>query len=219
MRNFGVPGLGKWAELLTDAGDPKGWPRLLAPPGRQFQFLTWLYDWVETAGTGGGCFRAMYAEFLEEAAGPLDRPELGLAGDYRELAAAWTALAGTAVAAGGDGPLARGAVLLATRRRLVEERGADAAAELPPSSRSWTAWPAPPPTPSPSTPPPCPSCSPSCEPRSPTWPRVRRAPPPACGRPPPPGSGTRTPRPATGQPVRRRGGADCPGIPMPKELR
>ena len=131
MRNFGVPGLAKWAELLTDAGDPKGWPRLLAPPGRQFQFLTWLYDWVETAGTGGGFFRAMYAEFLEEAAGPLDRPELaGLAGDYRELAAAWTALAETAVAAGGDGPLARGAALLATRRRLVEERGADAAAEL-----------------------------------------------------------------------------------------
>ena len=131
MRNFGVPGLGKWAELLTDAGDPKGWPRLLAPPGRQFQFLTWLYDWVETAGTGGGCFRAMYAEFLEEAARVLDRPELaGLAGDYRELAAAWTALAETAVAAGGDGPLARGAALLAGRRRLVEERGADAAAEL-----------------------------------------------------------------------------------------
>ena len=73
----------------------------------------------------------MYAEFLEEVAGPLDRPELaGLAGDYRELAAAWTALAETAVAAAGDGPLARGAALLATRRRLVEERGAAAAAEL-----------------------------------------------------------------------------------------
>jgi hypothetical protein len=73
----------------------------------------------------------MYAEFLEEAAGPLDRPELAaLAGDYRELAAAWTALAETAVAAGGDGPLAQGAALLAGRRRLVEERGAAAAAEL-----------------------------------------------------------------------------------------
>jgi hypothetical protein len=131
MRNFGVPGLAKWAELLTPTRDPKGWPRLLDAPGRQFQLLTWLYDWVETAGTGGGFFRAMYAEFLEEAASPLDRPELaGLAGDYRELAAAWTALAETAVAAGGDGPLARGAVLLARRRRLVEERGAEAAAEL-----------------------------------------------------------------------------------------
>ncbi|HEV2893880.1 MAG TPA: DUF4872 domain-containing protein, partial [Actinomycetota bacterium] len=128
MGNFGVPGLVKWADLLTAPRDPKGWPALLGPPGRQFQLLTWLYDWVETAGTGGGLFRAMYAEFLEEAAGPLGRPEL--AGDYRELAAAWTALAETATAAGGDGALARGRALLDRRRRLVEERGADAAAEL-----------------------------------------------------------------------------------------
>jgi hypothetical protein len=76
MRNFGVPGLATWAELLTATGDAKGWPRLLEAPGRQFQLLTWLYDWVETAGTGGGFFRAMYAEFLEQAAGPLDRPGL-----------------------------------------------------------------------------------------------------------------------------------------------
>jgi hypothetical protein len=131
MRNFGVPGLARWAELLTAARDPKGWPALLDAPGRQFQLLTWLYDWVETAGTGGGFFRAMYAEFLEEAAGPLGRPELAeLARDYRELAAAWTALAETATAAGGDGPLARGRALLDRRRRLVEERGAEAAAAL-----------------------------------------------------------------------------------------
>jgi hypothetical protein len=131
MRNFGAPGLVKWAELLTSTRDPRGWPRLLAAPGRQFQLLTWLYDWVETAGTGGGFFRAMYADFLEAAAGPLDRAELAeLAGDYRELAAAWTALAETALAAGGDGPLARAATLLERRRRLVEERGAAAADEL-----------------------------------------------------------------------------------------
>src|SRR4029450_7660940 len=68
MGNFGVPGLAKWARLLTAPRDPKGWPRLLAAPGRQSPLLTWLYDWVETAGTGGGFFRAMYADFLKEAA-------------------------------------------------------------------------------------------------------------------------------------------------------
>ena len=131
MRNFGVPGLAKWADLLTGPRDPKGWPRLLDAPGRQFQLLTWLYDWVETSGTGGGFFRAMYAEFLEAVAGPLGRPELArLAGDYRDLAAAWTALARTAVTAGGDGPLARAAALLDRRRWLVEERGGAAAADL-----------------------------------------------------------------------------------------
>ncbi len=106
MRNFGVPGLAKWADLLTAPRDPKGWPRLLAAPGRQLQLLTWLYDWVETAGTGGGFFRSMYAEFLEEAAGPLGRPGLAtLAGSYRELAAAWTTLAETARDAAGPEPL------------------------------------------------------------------------------------------------------------------
>jgi hypothetical protein len=85
MRNFGVPGLAKWAELLTAGRDPKSWPRMLDAPGHQCQLLTWLCDWVETAGTGGGFFRAMYAEFLEQAAGPLERPELaGLAGDITD---------------------------------------------------------------------------------------------------------------------------------------
>ena len=73
----------------------------------------------------------MYAEFLEQAAGPLGRPGLArLAGDYRELAAAWTALAGAATAAGGDGPLARAGALLERRRRLVEDQGAAAAGDL-----------------------------------------------------------------------------------------
>jgi Domain of unknown function (DUF4872) len=73
----------------------------------------------------------MYAEFLEQAAGPLDRPGLArVAGDYRRLAAAWTALARAAVAAGGDGALARAAALLERRRRLVEEQGGAAADDL-----------------------------------------------------------------------------------------
>ena len=92
MRNFGVPGLAKWADLLTAPRDPKGWPRLLAAPGRQLH--------------GGGFFRSMYAEFLEEAAGPLGRPGLTtLAGSYRELATAWTTLAETARDAAGPQPL------------------------------------------------------------------------------------------------------------------
>jgi hypothetical protein len=126
MRNFGVPGLAKWAELLTAPRDPKGWPRLLEPPGRQVQLLTWLYDWVETAGTGGGFFRAMYAEFLEEAAGLLERPTLArLAGDYRELAAAWSGLAGLAQDAAGAGPL--GPVALAELLAGLRERVLDLA--------------------------------------------------------------------------------------------
>jgi hypothetical protein len=130
MRNFGLPGLAKWADLLADTHDAKGWTRLLAPPGHQFQLLTGMYDWIETAGTGGGLFRGMYAEFLEGAAGPLGRPELAkLAGQYRELAGAWTGLARAAVAGGGP-LLGRAAELLTAKRRLVEERAGEAAREL-----------------------------------------------------------------------------------------
>jgi hypothetical protein len=129
LRNFGLPGLAKWADLLTDARDPKGWPRLLADPRARFQFLTRLFDWVETAGTGGGFFRGLYAEFLEQAAARLGRADLtGPAGGYRELAGAWTALATAAAPPGG--PLGRAAELLAERRRLLQELGAEAAAEL-----------------------------------------------------------------------------------------
>jgi hypothetical protein len=131
MRNFGVPGLAKWAELLTAPRDPKGWPRLLEPPDLQVQLLTWLVDWVET-GTGGGFFRTMYAEFLEEAAGPLGQPELaGVAGDYRELAAAWSALAGLAGDAAGSAPLdpaALAELLAGLRERVLELGQAEAAA-------------------------------------------------------------------------------------------
>jgi len=131
MRNFGVPGLAKWADLLTAPRDPKGWPRLLAPADQQGQLLTWLDDWVET-GTGGGFFRVMYAEFLEEVAGPLERPQLtGLAGDYRELAAAWSALAGLArdaAASGRLGPDALAEVLAGLRERVLELAEAEAAA-------------------------------------------------------------------------------------------
>ncbi|HZA82226.1 MAG TPA: hypothetical protein VFC13_12270, partial [Actinomycetes bacterium] len=76
-------------------------------------------------------FNRAVLEFLEQAAGPLHRRGLArLAGDYRELAAAWTALAQAAMAAGGDGPLARAAALLERRRRLVEDQGAAAAGDL-----------------------------------------------------------------------------------------
>jgi hypothetical protein len=130
MTNFGVPGLTRWAGLLTTPRNPKGWPRLLATPARQFQFLTWLYDWIETAGTGGGFFRTMYAQFLEEAAGPLDRPDLTtLAAHYRTLATTWTTLAKTATPAG-NGPLTEAATLLARRQHLLEEQGPTAPDEL-----------------------------------------------------------------------------------------
>jgi hypothetical protein len=74
----------------------------------------------------------MYAEFLEEAAGLLNQPELvPLAGGYRELAAAWSALAGLARDAAGSGPLdpaALAELLAGLRQRVLDLAEAEEAA-------------------------------------------------------------------------------------------
>jgi uncharacterized protein DUF4872 len=74
----------------------------------------------------------MYAEFLEEAAALLEQPELvAPAGDYRDLAATWTALAGLARDAAGSGPLdpdALAALLARLRERVQDLAETEAAA-------------------------------------------------------------------------------------------
>jgi hypothetical protein len=130
MRNFGLPALAKWAELLVDERDRKGWPTVFPPGPRLYDALAWVVYWIEASGTGGGAFRRMYAGFLDEAAGVLGRPELHeLAGGYRELAAGWTALAEAALPDRVPG-LRQARGLLLARQRLVQERGGPAAAEI-----------------------------------------------------------------------------------------
>ena len=74
----------------------------------------------------------MYAEFLEEAAGTPGRSGLArVAGDYGELAAAWSALAGRAGDAAGSGPLdppALGELLAGLRERVLDLAEAEEAA-------------------------------------------------------------------------------------------
>jgi len=130
MTNFGLPGLEKWAVLLTNEKDKKGWPTVFSTGPKLFEALRWLVHWVEISGTGGGAFRRMYAGFLSEASGVLGRPELAEASSrYGRLAGEWTALAEAALPAAVP-PLGRIRELMAERRRLIELRGPAAAAEL-----------------------------------------------------------------------------------------
>jgi hypothetical protein len=81
----GILGLEKWIREISNA-----WPLL---PDWQWA-ARFAYQVIERRGTGGGGFRLMYADFLEEAAaccpGVASR---GLPQAMREIAAAWTALA------------------------------------------------------------------------------------------------------------------------------
>ncbi|MBI3449019.1 MAG: DUF4872 domain-containing protein [Acidobacteria bacterium] len=123
--NFGLSALQKWADLLTNAKDVKGWPRALPPGTALLDALMSCYGGIETQGTGGGAFRSMYAAFLDEARGVLSLPALGdVAAGFRESAAAWTGLAGASLPE--YVPLlveARG--LMGLKARLFEEGGDD----------------------------------------------------------------------------------------------
>jgi len=123
ISNLGLPSLQKWAELLTNAKDVKGWPRALPPGAALFDALMSCYGGLETQGTGGGGFRTMYAAFLDEARGVLPVPALGdVAARFRDSAAAWTGLADASLP--DDVPLlgeARG--LMRLKARLFDEGG------------------------------------------------------------------------------------------------
>lgn len=91
--NMGIRALEKWAALI-DANTKKGWPRVFPRGPALASGLRQGYFWIEAAGTGGGAFRRMFAEFLDRATQVLKRPQLADAAErYRRLADRWTELA------------------------------------------------------------------------------------------------------------------------------
>ncbi len=66
--NFGLAGMEKWAKLLTDERDKKGWPTLF-PEGRLACLgLRRVYEGLQHEMTSAAGGRPMYADFLREAA-------------------------------------------------------------------------------------------------------------------------------------------------------
>jgi len=80
----GVPGLKTWLAELDAWHDFDDWQWC----------ARFTYQIIEKRGTGGGGFRLMYADFLDEAAAHIPQIEqVGLNTQMRRLAAAWTELA------------------------------------------------------------------------------------------------------------------------------
>lgn len=120
----GLPGLARWADLLVDNGDAKGWPKMFGKwSGAHFyDALVSIYQAVEVT-SGGGALRGLFSDFLERAGA------LEASGHYRELAEAWSDLARAALPA--EVPqLGRARKLLSRRDRLFREQGAEVASEL-----------------------------------------------------------------------------------------
>lgn len=125
--SFALPTLRKWARLLTDTKNAKGWPTVFSGGKCLFSGLVSVYAGIMHEGSDGTALRGMYADFLAEAAPILDSPALSAAAAaYREIGAKWRALAemslDPAVA-----PLAEARALLDAREAAIKAGGDDQA--------------------------------------------------------------------------------------------
>ena len=123
LGTFNLPGLLEWSKVIANPKNKKGWPTVY-PGGRLYLPLRDAFGSIETAGTGGGLMRSMYADFLDEAAIILNRPALHAAAKtYRALALQWTALA-EACLPDAIKPFRQTKALLRKRDAIFAEKGA-----------------------------------------------------------------------------------------------
>ncbi len=92
--SFALPTVRKWARMLTDTKNAKGWPTVFAGGKCLFSGLVSVYEGIMHEGSDGTALRCMYADFLSEAAAVLGSSALeDAAREYRAIGAKWRALA------------------------------------------------------------------------------------------------------------------------------
>lgn len=129
MKTFSLPGFEIWAKMVANDTAKDGWLKAFWPRWL-FDALHQVFHSIETGGTGGGLYRPLYADFLDEAAAITGNPALGtLAGDYRHLGQDWTDLAESALPDRVK-PFKEFKKQLRKRWQLFEEKGAKAAAPI-----------------------------------------------------------------------------------------
>ena len=92
--SFALPAIRKWARMMTDEKNEKGWPTVHRGGRGLYGTLRTVYEAIVHIGSDGGGLRGMYAEFLDEAAPILGSDALAAgAKRYRALHERWRALA------------------------------------------------------------------------------------------------------------------------------
>ena len=88
--NFGLEAFKKWAAMLTNTKNKKGWSQCFTEGPALHGAMSSVYGQIELRGNGGSAFRGMYADFVEQAAGVLKKPALKKVADqFREAEASW----------------------------------------------------------------------------------------------------------------------------------
>lgn len=139
--SFSLPAFRKWAQMLGPSRNAKAWRTVFADRKGLFGALLSVYEDVERAGADGGNLRALYADFLDEAAPIVSLPALGeVAGAYRDLAARWSDLAGAALTE--EVPdLRRAAEIMRRIDDLVTRRGDSGRREAAAAASDlWALW-------------------------------------------------------------------------------
>jgi hypothetical protein len=128
--SFALPVYKKWAKTFTDTKNKKGWPVVFKSGQGLYLTLRAVFESVALDGTDGAGLRALYADFLDEAAGVLGKAALNdAAAQYRAVAEQWSAFAEAAL----PGALAETADLL--RKRYAHYRANEQDAMRPISAR------------------------------------------------------------------------------------
>jgi uncharacterized protein DUF4872/butirosin biosynthesis protein H-like len=90
IANFGLEAFNKWAEMLTNTKNKKGWSKTFTDGPALQRALSSVYKQIELRGFGGSAFRGLYADFLDQSASVLKKPALKkVAEQFREAEASW----------------------------------------------------------------------------------------------------------------------------------
>lgn len=96
--SFSLPVYAKWAKMLTDTKNKKGWPVAFQSRVGLYAALASTYEGIVHDGSDGAGLRSLYADFLDEAATILAQPALkDAAQSYRQAAACWRIFADVAL--------------------------------------------------------------------------------------------------------------------------
>lgn len=96
--NARLEALRVWATRMGGATAKESWEQTYRPGRNLLRGLMSIHEYIEHYGTGGGLGRALFADFLSEAAVALKHPPLAsLAERYAALGRDWSALADAAL--------------------------------------------------------------------------------------------------------------------------
>jgi hypothetical protein len=124
-QTFAPPVYRKWARLMTDSKNKKGWPVVFKDKTGLYSTLRSMHEGIKLFGTKGGGLRLLYADFLNEAAAVLPNPTLGeAAAQYTALGQQWNHFADS-VLPDSIAPLAETRELLAQKYAIFLEHGSE----------------------------------------------------------------------------------------------